>query len=59
MERREATRHADEAFQIHKSPPEGRACSASGRIRTSDFRFRRPTLYPAELRMHGRRKVAA
>jgi hypothetical protein len=25
-------------------------CSAPERIRTSDLRFRRPTLYPAELR---------
>ena len=26
---------------------------APGKIRTSDFRFRRPTLYPAELRVLG------
>ena len=30
------------------------SCSAPERIRTSDLRFRRPTLYPAELRAQGR-----
>jgi hypothetical protein len=28
----------------------GLSCDAPERIRTSDLRFRRPTLYPAELR---------
>src|SRR5687767_6690572 len=31
-----------------------RVLSAPERIRTSDLRFRRPTLYPAELRAQGR-----
>jgi hypothetical protein len=31
------------------------SCSAPERIRTSDLRFRRPTLYPAELRAQGQR----
>src|SRR5690606_19281413 len=34
-----------------KKKTPSRGVCASGRIRTSDFRFRRPTLYPAELRM--------
>src|SRR4051795_157812 len=33
--------------------------SAPERIRTSDLRFRRPTLYPAELRAQRRTSVAA
>jgi DNA-binding NarL/FixJ family response regulator len=33
----------------------GESSSAPERIRTSDLRFRRPTLYPAELRAHGQR----
>jgi hypothetical protein len=32
--------------------------SAPGEIRTPDLRFRRPTLYPAELRAHGSRGQA-
>jgi hypothetical protein len=35
------------------------SCSAPERIRTSDLRFRRPTLYPAELRAQGRRSMLA
>jgi hypothetical protein len=31
----------------------GLSCDAPERIRTSDLRFRRPTLYPAELRALG------
>jgi hypothetical protein len=37
--------------EIREAPQGGASVGASGRIRTSDFRFRRPTLYPAELRM--------
>src|ERR1700761_1019417 len=33
-------------------------CDAPGEIRTPDLRFRRPTLYPAELRARGRQVVA-
>jgi hypothetical protein len=33
-----------------KSPAKRGFCSAPGEIRTPDLRFRRPTLYPAELR---------
>src|SRR5436309_3163904 len=33
-------------------------CSAPDRIRTCDLRFRRPTLYPAELRALGRTSVS-
>src|SRR5581483_11143013 len=36
--------------QEQKSPAVRGFCSAPGEIRTPDLRFRRPTLYPAELR---------
>ena len=42
-----------------KCPPSAESCNAPERIRTSDLRFRRPTLYPAELRAQGRRSMVA
>lgn len=39
---------------LHKNSPlafEQAICSTPGRIRTSNPRFRRPVLYPVELRM--------
>jgi hypothetical protein len=37
----------------------GDSASAPGEIRTPDLRFRRPTLYPAELRARGRPSLAS
>src|SRR4051794_11915886 len=42
-----------------KCAPSAESCNAPERIRTSDLRFRRPTLYPAELRAQGRRSMLA
>src|SRR4051794_4984697 len=42
-----------------KTPPERGFCSAPGEIRTPDLRFRRPTLYPAELRARRRDSSSA
>src|SRR3954454_25244572 len=39
---------------VRSNGPEPKQTSAPERIRTSDLRFRRPTLYPAELRAQGR-----
>ena len=38
------------AYRTRKPRLSGASCSAPGEIRTPDLRFRRPTLYPAELR---------
>jgi hypothetical protein len=46
---------------ISRDPAASRSSlpSAPERIRTSDLRFRRPTLYPAELRAQGQRSMVA
>src|SRR3712207_8596765 len=43
-------RHLTRGRETKKAPASRAFGSAPERIRTSDLRFRRPTLYPAELR---------